>query len=149
MTHLAVHDTLTPSLGTPNRLSAGYRVVMDVTDNSIDPTTLWVRDGRLCTGLDLKSATPFEAADYFLFYIEKVDRRQPPFSTPVTEAWDVAMKMAVQPSQQELDFAVKCWHPSCAAERSPRSSALKCRRDACGAERLPKCLSDARKSSPL
>ena len=72
---LGVHDTLSSAAGSPNRLQAGYQVVMGVTDDRIDPATLWVQEGRLFRGTDLRSATPFDAADYLLFSVERIDSR--------------------------------------------------------------------------
>lgn len=108
--HLLVHDTFTSGTGTPNRLTPGYRLVMDVINSRIDPATLWVRDGRLCSGANLQSATPFEGADYFLFSLEKVSVRGD--DTPsVREAWDATIKVAatMKSSEQEVTLALSAF----------------------------------------
>jgi hypothetical protein len=106
--HLGMHDTFSSGVGTPHRLTPGYRVVMDVTNNQLDPATLWVREGRLCSGPNLQSATPFEGADYFLFCLEKVDVRGD--DTPsVREAWDATTEKAANSSGQEVDLAVSAF----------------------------------------
>lgn len=106
--HLGVHDTFTYGDGLPNRLTPGYRVVMDVTDCQIDPATLWVRDGRLCSGANLQSATPFEGVDYFLFYLEKVGARGDD-SPSLREAWNATIEKAAQSSEQEVDVALNAF----------------------------------------
>src|SRR5262249_48080137 len=103
--HLGVHDTFTPGVGAPHRLTAGYRVV---TDSGIDPSTLWVRDGRLCSGRNLESAAPFGGADYFVFYLEKIDARGDD-SPSVREAWDATIEKAARSSEQEVDLALNAF----------------------------------------
>jgi hypothetical protein len=109
--HLGVHDTFTSGTSTPNRLMPGYRVVMDGTDSQTNSDTLWVRNGRLCGGPNLKSATPFEGADYFLFYLEKVGMRGDDIPS-VREAWDATIEKAVQSSDQEVDLALSAFKAS-------------------------------------
>ena len=60
---------------------------MDITARAFDPTTLWVKEGRLHCGPTLASATPLEGADSSPFYVEKVDMRGddlPPAGAPGT-----------------------------------------------------------------
>jgi hypothetical protein len=103
--HLGVHDTFGSGASAPNRLTPGYRVVMDARAGQIDPATLWVRDGRLCRGTVPESATPFDAADYFLFYLEKLDQRENDLPS-VREAWTAAIKAAQRATEKDLDFAL-------------------------------------------
>jgi hypothetical protein len=91
---LGVHDTLSSAAGAPNRLRAGYRVVMGVTDDRFDPATLWVQEGRLFRGADLRSATPFDAADYLLFSLEKIDSRGTDIPS-VQRAWSATTAKAL------------------------------------------------------
>jgi len=106
--HIGVHDAFSSGAAAPNPLSPGYRVVMDVTDSRIDPATLWVRDGRLCSGPNLQSATPFEGADYFLFYLEKAGVRGDDIPS-VREAWDATIEKAARSSEQEVDLALNAF----------------------------------------
>lgn len=100
---LGFHDTLSSAADAPNRLRAGYRVVMGVTDDRIDPATLWVREGRLLRGADLRSATPFDAADYLLFSLEKIDSRGEDIPS-VERAWSATFAKALS-DKRVLDRA--------------------------------------------
>jgi len=102
--HLGVHDTLTPTVDSPHRLLPGYRVVIDCTDNEVDPGMLWVRDGRLCKGANIQSASPFESADYLLFSIESINRRGDDLPS-VREAWNATIERALHGSDDEVDLA--------------------------------------------
>ena len=106
--HLVMHDTFSSGNSSPNRLTSGYRVVMDKTEERIDPGTLWVRDGRLCSGPELESAKPFKGSDYFLFYLERVSVRGDDIPS-IREAWDTAIEKAVQSNDQEVDLALSAF----------------------------------------
>ncbi len=104
--HLWMHDTFTSGENAPSRLTPGYRVVMDVTESLIDRATLWVKNGRLCQGPTLEAATPFEGRDYFLFYLERIEKRDDiPGMASIQQVWDNAIVKATGESEQELDVA--------------------------------------------
>lgn len=106
--HLGMHDTFSAGDSSPNRLISGYRVVIDKTEDNIDPGTLWVREGRLLSGPDLESARPFKGSDYFLLYLEKVDARGDDISS-IREAWDTTIEKAIQSNDQEVDLALSAF----------------------------------------
>jgi hypothetical protein len=104
--HLWMHDTFTSGENAPSRLIPGYRAVVDVTENLIDRATLWVKNGRLCRGSTLETATPFEGSDYFLFYLERIERRDDIAGmASIQQVWDNAIVKATRESEQELDLA--------------------------------------------
>ncbi len=103
---LGLHDTFSASPNAPNRLTPGYRVVMDAADQDLDQGSLWVKDGRLCTGPTLESAALFEGADYLLFYLERVGRRDDIAGmVSIQQAWDEAISKARGSTDDELDIA--------------------------------------------
>jgi hypothetical protein len=103
---LGIHDTFTAVPSGPHQLRPGYRVVMDVTAGQVEPEQLWIKNGRLFHGQNMAHATPFEGADYFLFYIEKMDRRDD-FSSLETihAAWEEVIAKAWQASDEESELA--------------------------------------------
>lgn len=105
--HLVLHNTFSTADSAPNRLHSGYWLVMDVTNQSRpDAHMLWVKEGRLHQGPAMEEAQPFEGADYFLFYIQKLTRRDDFSSVPsVWKAWKAVIERATQGSEAELDFA--------------------------------------------
>ena len=104
--HLVLHNTFSAEENAPNRLHGGYWLVMDVTGGRVDPRTLWVKEGRLQRGPTLEDAQPFEGADYFLFYIQKLSQRDDYSSiTSVWKAWKAVIERARQSSDEELDMA--------------------------------------------
>jgi len=106
--HLGIHDTFAYGHSSPNPLIPGYRVVMDITDHTLDPNTLWVKDGRLHSGPTLGAARPFEGADYLLFNVEKVKTRGADLPS-VNEAWIDAMERVARSSDQEVDLSVNAY----------------------------------------
>ena len=99
-----MHDTFSSGDSSPNPLTPGYRVVIDNNQQYFDPATLWVREGRLCSGPDLESATPFTGYDYFLIYLESVEARGDDIPS-IREAWDTVIEKATQSDEKEVDLA--------------------------------------------
>jgi hypothetical protein len=104
--HLVLHNTFSAEENSPNCLHGGYWLVMDISGGRVDPETLWVKEGRLYRGPSLDDAGPFEGADYFLFYIQKLSQRDDYSSIPsIWRAWKAVIDRARQSSDEELDLA--------------------------------------------
>jgi len=106
--HLGVHDSFTSNTSAPNCLKSGYRVVIDIAHNNIDPATLWVKDGRLYEGSNPQAINPYNKADYFLFSLEKSSTRGDDMPS-VRDAWDATIKQATQSNDQEVDQALSAF----------------------------------------
>jgi hypothetical protein len=69
---LGVRDSFYP---TGNPLRSGYHVGIAAPSREIDTSQLWLRQGRLVSGVDPIAARPYEDRDYMVIAIEKQDRR--------------------------------------------------------------------------
>jgi len=72
--------TLATSKQSVSGLVPGYRVVATIPQGTVEPDTLWIRDGQLLVGPTSNQASPPRGYDYFVFTLERLECR-PDWST--------------------------------------------------------------------
>jgi hypothetical protein len=77
-----------------DRFEPGYFALVDVPEDSFDPATLWVRNGRLHVGSSLEDARPFDAADFVLYSIGQDDATSELQILPFYPLWERVLAAA-------------------------------------------------------
>jgi len=104
--HLGVHDIFTAGESSPNRLYSGFRAVIDAKSDQFDQNRLWVKQGRLYIGSTLEAAKPFDEADYFLFYIERIEERDDwSIFNSIQESWNETISKAHLGNNKDIAIA--------------------------------------------
>jgi len=117
--HLAISDSLAVEPSAPNRLVPGYHAVIDAPPGTYSTERLWNQRGKLLHGASAETATAFDSADYFVFFIENRARRQDWSSLKsINDGWTDAVRAAGKPDNQaEIDMAFQAFKNSVLASQ--------------------------------
>ena len=79
-------------------LHPGYFALVDAEEGSLDPATLWVREGRLHVGRTRDAAVPYREADYILYSIASTAERSDVSTLPFYPQWEHVQREAAVPT---------------------------------------------------
>lgn len=98
------------AIGAVHRLAPGYFTLVRA-EHQLDPNQFWLRNGRLCTGADNTSLTPFSEADHLVVSIQasavRDDYTTFDFHRLLLSAIDKIWESKIEESQAQIIEAIR------------------------------------------
>lgn len=102
---VGLRKELTPGAGDAGTLPSSYFALINLPENNVKPEEIFVKNGGLAVGKTLDQATPFREADFVLYAVQAVPRREDERALPFYDFWNQALAAAGRPDDESWKLA--------------------------------------------